>query len=189
MHIVHTACLKRLKTFSHLPQLDCVPIGEGIPVELTLIYTRRWDDCRTQETRNQALDFCFEVQANPNLWVIGGQRRAHYSAMVRITNGDCTSACLFYAQENEIRRFAVLLWPQKTGHLVLPALEVHSLRSSQKQSSDEAPLTQSAISCELDYQNLGETILVVPDLISTTVSLDPRGNGRSWLVESTSRSC
>ena len=46
---------------------------------------------------------------------------------------------------------------------------------------------ESTISCELDYQNVGESILVVPDLVSTTVALDPSGPGGSWLVESQSR--
>lgn len=47
---------------------------------------------------------------------------------------------------------------------------------------------ESPISCETDYRNQGETILVVPDLSSTTVSLDPSGSaGGAWLVESRNR--
>ena len=84
-------------------------------------------------------------------------------------------------------RFTLLLWPQKTGHLVLPALEIQPLSSPPPRGDDQGASTGQAISCELDYQSLGETVLVVPDMISTTVSLDPSGSGGSWLVESKSR--
>ena len=41
------------------------------------------------------------------------------------------------------------------------------------------------LTCEVDYQNHGESILVVPNLGSTTSSLEPDGHGGgAWLVES-----
>ena len=50
-------------------------------------------------------------------------------------------------------------------------------------SAAEAP-----ISCETDYDNQSDTIQVVSDLSSTTVSIDPNvPDGRAWLVDSESR--
>lgn len=83
--------------------------------------------------------------------------------------------------------FALLLWPQKPGHLLLPSVEIQALPSSQHQSREGKETVRALISCDVDYQNAGETVLVVPDLISTTVSLGPGGTGTGWLVESRSR--
>lgn len=48
--------------------------------------------------------------------------------------------------------------------------------------------TSTPPSCEVDYQNQGESILVVPNLSRTTVSLDPEGgSGGAWLVEAQTR--
>ena len=96
-------------------------------------------------------------------------------------------SCSRFAQENEIKRFALLLWPQNTGHLTLPSLEIRPFSASRKQSEGRLGSEQPIASCELDYQNAGETILVVPDVQSTTVSLDSNGAGGGWLVESRSR--
>ncbi|KAL6720132.1 hypothetical protein ACLMJK_002053 [Lecanora helva] len=167
MQVVHTARLRRVAASSTPPQLDTVPAGREIPMELTISHTRSWD---SQRMDDRALEFCYEIQANADVWIVGGQKRAHFSSV-----------------ENAVSRFPLILWPQKTGHLMLPSLEVHSLRPSPDQS-DEENTTVSEMSCELDYQNAGESILVVPDLIQTTVSLDPSGHGGAWLVDSRRRS-
>ena len=87
MRIVNTARLRRLTTVSGPPQLDSVPIGRGIPMELIIHHTRKWDKNESQGTEAQALDFCFEIRANADLWIIGGQWRAHYSSMVSTAAG------------------------------------------------------------------------------------------------------
>lgn len=86
-----------------------------------------------------------------------------------------------------MKRFLLLLWPQKTGHLVLPSVEIQSLAPTHSEIGDQDVEARALISSELDYQSLGDAVLVVPDLISTTVSLDPSGSGGGWLVESRSR--
>lgn len=52
-----------------------------------------------------------------------------------------------------------------------------------------APVQRQAIACEVDYRNHGETVLVLPDLRKTTVSLSASGSpgGSSWLVDSERR--
>jgi hypothetical protein len=47
-----------------------------------------------------------------------------------------------------------------------------------------------SISCETDYKNQGETVLVLADVKSTTVSLESGNaavNGHAWLLESERR--
>ena len=82
MQVVHTARLRRLAEPSDSPRRDSVPIGQGIPMELTISHTRSWDTEQLREREGQALDFCFEVQADPEVWIVGGQRRAHFSSQV-----------------------------------------------------------------------------------------------------------
>ena len=85
MQIVHTAYLRRRSTASEeSPELGPVPIDEGVPMELSISHTRAWDDKNVAGSGDQALDFCLEVQANPDTWVIGGQRKAHFSSAVSV---------------------------------------------------------------------------------------------------------
>lgn len=86
MHVVHTARLRRLEMSSSHPQLDSVPGGKGIPMELTISHTRKWGSEETHGAEDQALDFFFEIQANPDVWVVGGQRKVHFSSMVSKMN-------------------------------------------------------------------------------------------------------
>jgi len=96
MQVVHSARLRRLLTSSAPPQLDSVPMGKGIPMELTISHTRKWGNLNLKETASQALEFCFEIHANPDIWVVGGQRRAHFSAMVSKNDGGQIFVCLLY---------------------------------------------------------------------------------------------
>ena len=82
MQVVHTATLSRVRRPRCPPQLDAVPFGKGIPMELAITHTRRWGESRAFEMPNQALEFDFELQTNPDLWVVGGQKRAHFGARV-----------------------------------------------------------------------------------------------------------
>lgn len=92
-------------------------------------------------------------------------------------------------QENEIRRFPLLLIPQRTGYLLYPSVEVmvavpyRSTDSNTEQPASEKP----SYSSETDYRSQSEALLVVPNLSSTTVSLDSSHSssvGGTWLVDS-----
>ncbi|KAJ5127148.1 hypothetical protein N7448_007927 [Penicillium atrosanguineum] len=158
-------------------------VGQMISAELTLHHTRRWCSPATQENSGQPLECSYELHANPELWLLGGRRRGN-----------------FLAREGEATRFTVLLLPQKPGHLLLPGLEVRTFApsSSQPPTSPVAPDTASggpvmpaqrrSIPSEVDYRNHGETMLVLPDLRKTTVSLSASGSpGGPWLVDSERR--
>ncbi|PGH04895.1 hypothetical protein AJ80_08444 [Polytolypa hystricis UAMH7299] len=168
VQVVHTAELSLPSASgSHI-----YAVGEMIPATLTVRHTRRWCPVKAQEPGSE-LEFSYEILANPDLWLIGGRRRGHYAA-----------------KEGEMSSFTVMLLPQRAGHLILPGLEV-------KTFAIQAPLQSGLLSTpqrrpipnELDYRNLGETVLVTPDLRKTTISLDPSGSpgGGSWLVESERR--
>lgn len=83
MGIIHTACLNL--HYPHLkssPELECIALGQPIPAELVIKHTRRWLTQAEPSSKSQALEFCYEMQANPDTWLIGGRRKAHFSAKV-----------------------------------------------------------------------------------------------------------
>ena len=169
VQVLHIVCLKQSQPISSDIGLRAVPIGKPVPMELIITYTCYWDDPQRQSSRNETLDFYYEMQANSD-WLIGGQRKTHYTA-----------------REDEVMTFSLLLWPQRTGNLLLPSIEIHSIAGPKDGRSENDVAIESTIASEIDYQDQSRTILVIPDLLSTTVNLDP-GEGGGWLVESQSRS-
>ena len=73
---------------------------------------------------------------------------------------------------------------------MFPSVNIQSVASTRnlQQADDRGDLAESSVSYETDFQRQSETILVVSDLSSTTVSIDPCSTvARPWLVESKSR--
>ncbi|KAJ5664026.1 hypothetical protein N7507_004757 [Penicillium longicatenatum] len=183
IQVVHTAELQLQTGLDGSSDSSHAAVGQMIPAELTLRHTRRWCSPTNQEHAGQPLECSYEIHANPELWLLGGRRRGN-----------------FLAREGETTRFTILLLPQKPGHLLLPGLEIRTFAPSQLQAPSPAK-TDSAtgapaganqrhpIPCEVDYHNHGETVLVLPDLRKTTVSLSASGSpgGASWLVDSERR--
>ncbi|MCJ1403199.1 hypothetical protein MMC11_006422 [Xylographa trunciseda] len=151
-------------------------VGQCISAELRLQYTRRWDMKREASARGQdELEFYYELDASPETWLIGGRRKARFSA-----------------KEDEVLTFAVLLIPQRAGHLMFPSIEIkrleHHGEASPETVSPPPRGLDGAVACEVDYQSQGRSVLVVPNLSRTTVSLEAEaGGGGAWLVDSQSR--
>ena len=89
--------------------------------------------------------------------------------------------------------FRVMLLPQRPGCLLLPGVDVKTFITGAKDGDGDGEQRRQ-ISCEVDYRNHGETVVVSPDLSQTTVSLgvsastDTQGGGGGWLVDSQRRS-
>ncbi|KAL4737975.1 trafficking protein particle complex subunit 10 [Aspergillus similis] len=190
IQVVLTAELR----LTNLPsQAPYAAVGQTITAELRLSHTRRWCSPDQRENGDGPLEFSYELHANPELWMVGGRRRGNFTA-----------------SEGETKTFAIMLLPQKAGHLLLPGLEIRSFVPSPLQSPSTSaaavagtgavagPRTPGAgpgqsvqvqrrpIGSEVNYRNHGETVLVLPDLRGTTVSLSGGGQG-SWLIDSERR--
>jgi len=82
--IVHTVHIRLID-----PLLDArghpaaVAVGHSVPAELVLSYSRGWNT--PEQTFGKApeeLEFYYELDANPDTWLIGGWRRAQFTAKV-----------------------------------------------------------------------------------------------------------
>ncbi|KAK4698015.1 trafficking protein particle complex subunit 10, partial [Lecanoromycetidae sp. Uapishka_2] len=159
MHIIHNARLRSLIVVeSDTSEPTTLSVGQALPMELVISHNRQWGGDSHPSVDSEVLDFVYEVQASPDVWLIGGQKKAHFSA-----------------KEDETRTFSLLLYPQTTGHLMYPTIEINFVPSDSNMLSETNDASQA------------ESVLVVPDRISSTISLDPSGAGAGWLVESRSR--
>ncbi|EED21634.1 TMEM1 family protein, putative [Talaromyces stipitatus ATCC 10500] len=210
IQVVHTAELRLLTTDNN--EFTHAAVGHMIPAELILHHTRRWCSQQTEKPESgEQLEFAYELHVNQDQWLIGGRRRGHFTAA-----------------EDEVRNFAIMLLPQKAGHLLLPSIEIKtfvlcstatvvganisttmSTGASSSGNRTNAPVTSPSVTSptsvttpatvaaapwtqqqrrqipnEVDYKNHAETILVLPDLRKTTVSLE---SGSPGLIESESR--
>jgi hypothetical protein len=195
MQIVHTAELHILHASAENYNPDtAVVIGDSIPATLELSYSCVWDTNgeQTPPSESRTLDFFYELEASPDTWIMGGRRRAQYTAHVSPPHPTSHKGIshLQSKQENETVTFPILLIPQKAGHLLYPSIEIKSveeLRLRDVASPQGTGGLNAGLTCELDYKNQGEAVLVVPNRASTTIGLDlDSGNGgpAAWVVES-----
>jgi hypothetical protein len=147
-HILHTVSL----TPTSLP----IPIiaTAGLPLQTTLriSHTRGWASAPPPSVPTE---FIYTLEANPEAWLIAGQRRAHFSA-----------------QENEVLEWPILLIPLKPGVTLLPNVEIRN----KPVKKDETELN-----CETDYLSYGETVTIVPDVRSSTVGVGDMSPGREGM--------
>ncbi|MCJ1477365.1 hypothetical protein MMC13_006036 [Lambiella insularis] len=176
--IVHTARLRFLPPPSKERNQDnAIAVGDVVPAELILKYTRKWDTQRPgSDDGRDMTEFSYELDASSDTWLLGGRRRAQ-----------------FVAKEHEVLTFPILLIPQRPGHLMYPSIDIKHV----EEDAVNTPIARSPqfggldarLSCEVEYRNHGESVLVVPNLSSTTVSLDGEAGNRggAWLVGAQSR--
>lgn len=151
MQVVHTAKLDII----NVGATDAWHVGDAIPAELRIKLTTQW--ARKEEAAPSALTFNYELDAPPDAWIIGGQRRG-----------------LFSVDEGQEIQFPVLLLPQRAGHLMLPALDMRSVGGE-----PGGP----PVHCEVDYRSQGESVLVMSSIEAPTVGINVRGERRSWLID------
>jgi len=172
MPVVHTA---ELRLLSSEDKSVPVAVGQMMGAELILSHTRAWDKPEAGSQKRPkppqgsdakpCLEFSYELHANPEVWLIGGRRRGNFQGSL-----------------DKVETFPVMLLPQRPGHLLLPSLEI---KTYVVESSGNKRTSRSAVTSELDYRSHAHSVLVLPDLRSTTVSLE--GAGGSWLLDSDRR--
>jgi hypothetical protein len=123
-------------------------VGQSLMATLRIQHTRRWDSPGSLETAvssssSTSLDFIYEIDAHPDTWLIGGQRRLRFTA-----------------DEDEVKTWTVVLIPLRTGRILLPSVDV---RVFGKESED--------LTCETEFKGIGSTVLVVGNVKETTMTM------------------
>jgi hypothetical protein len=170
VHILHTASLD-LVSLSH-PSKTAI-VGQPLQATLHISHTRRWASTTSLvaaanlASAEDPIDFVYTLDASPDQWLIAGQRRA-----------------LFTVAEDEVKEFTIVLIPLKAGNALLPSVDIRpSIKPREK--DDIKASEEEVLNCETDYLSYGESVMIVPDVSSSTVSIGDMslGSPRSvvWL--------
>ncbi|KFA62582.1 hypothetical protein S40285_05810 [Stachybotrys chlorohalonatus IBT 40285] len=163
--IVHTADLRL-----HPPALGTTPtvvVNQMLPATLHLKWTRSWD---TNLSARDDQEFSYEVTAPADTWLLGGRRKGHF--VIPAAQGD---AGLSSTPETEAEIPLVLI-PLREGYLPYPTIDIREVPADGVVDDALMPL------CEVDWRNLGETVRVLGNTKSITVSLDASGAAGGPLV-------
>lgn len=183
--VVHTADLKLLERSAGIGKNTVAAANQPITGSLSIKWTRIWDTEQLDHaaTGNDFLEFFYELSGAADTWLIGGKRKGHF----RIPKDP--------NQHGEQKlSFPVVLIPLREGFLpfpnieIKPALFVKVHKPGHAGADEDTRVKQTNITCETDFKNAGETIRVVSNSRTTTVSLDASGpQGGAWLLESEKR--
>lgn len=155
---VHSASLSLLEiglTNQTSPRI--LTVGKPIKARASIYHTSKWSDVSiftNVKARDAHLGFVMDIQTESDTWIIGGQRRAHFTP-----------------NEGEATAFELTLVPVKPGCHSLPTVDVQPApvvdadgRSDQRQ--------QPGISCETHYESSGQMVQVIQDLRTTRVRIE-----------------
>jgi hypothetical protein len=144
-----------------------IAIGQPLAAILKVRHTGGWEE-GPMDVQSNAIEFSYEVIASPDMWLVGGRRRGNFTV-------DLTE-----------QAFPVLLIPQRAGHLLLPSVEV--MCNTLNGDNSRAVLPKPQIAYEVNYKSQAKSVLVIPNLCETTISLDTESAaGKSLLVDSRRR--
>ncbi|KAL3954309.1 hypothetical protein ACCO45_012265 [Purpureocillium lilacinum] len=142
-----------------------VNVNQALPTTLHLKWTRAWD---TEASKRADQEFSYEVGAPSDTWIIGGRRRGHF-VIPGTSSASSPTGYMTSTAETEAE-IPLVLMPQREGWLAYPSVEIREIVT-------DAGGQESTQACEVDFRNLGETVRVISERRSVTVSLDASGPG------------
>lgn len=183
LHILHTASLDindsgAQKTGSRNSPSPVLYVGQSLNATLRITHTRRWDSAtslskalgrssgKSEGSDGLPVEFIYEILANPEVWLVGGQRKRR-----------------FEAREGQVSEFDLVLVPLRQGRLMLPGLDVRWLPPEKVEGDAEDTKGEEgeSVTSETVYESAGETVTVVANIGCSTV--DIRGFGTGVLAE------
>lgn len=155
-------------------------LNQVLQATLHLKWTRVWD---TDGGRAKDIEFSYDVSASSDTWLVGGRRKGHF-VIPGTGSGDNTAAAVSSTPETEAE-IPLILIPQKEGWLPYPSVDIREV-NTEPHRGDAGQ--QHGHNIEVDCRNIGETVRVISDKLSLTVSLDASGpQGGPLVFESESR--
>lgn len=181
--IVHTASLNVLPKERYAAHSAPVAaVGQMLLAELSIKHTRRWGSPEALKSvanlldAKAPMDFVYDIEANPDVWLVAGQRRAQFTA-----------------KEDELLTFPIMLLPLRSGNLLLPTIDIKPRITTSRAQQQPTPVpgqagasseesTENSLVCETDYLTRGETIMVIPNVRSTTIGVKEFGSSGAGSV-------
>ena len=147
---------------------DILVLGQSINARLTVTNTRAWSTHAIFQSRHSDdesagrshVDFIFDIQPDPDCWLVGGQRRGH-----------------FKAKAGEELTFDVLLIPLKIGCHPLPNVDIQAEQANANVDVDDGAQKSSIVSCETHYENAGQLVQVIRGLTVSRVYVPESSSG------------
>ena len=156
VHKVSIGLLGQQKYAEH--DLQILALGQSFKAQMKITSTRSWSmKCISVTKDDEGEDdhsFVYDIQADPDSWLIGGQRRTRFSAKdgVELT-------------------FDLLLIPLRLGTYSLPNVDVQAVRVSGNTDTNNNEVEPSAVSCETHCESAGPALQVIRDLRSARVQI------------------
>ncbi|KAL6872945.1 cis-golgi transport protein particle complex subunit [Trichoderma novae-zelandiae] len=175
--VLHTADI-RLQSLIPSPVKDSTGAGlptvctnQMLPATLHLKWTRIWD---TDAAVRSDQEFSYEVTAPADTWLLGGRRKGHF--VIPGPSASSPAEVMTSSAETEAE-IPLIMIPLREGWLPYPLVEIREVVNTDGEGGQA-----TALGCEVDLRNLGETVRVVGDRSGMTVSLDASGPGGGPLV-------
>lgn len=91
--VVHTVKLRMMPGDNDgQSSVALAAVGQIIGANLEIKHTQRWDTANVREAlshgEEKSLQFSYEVQANPDSWLVAGRRKGHFHAKVCQASSD-----------------------------------------------------------------------------------------------------
>ncbi|KAI5210472.1 hypothetical protein E4T39_00019 [Aureobasidium subglaciale] len=152
---------------------EAVMVGRPLAATLTINHTRRW--AGTAVASDTPLSFAYNVDAPADgPWLVAGPKRSRFDLK----------------PDDEETKVSLVLVPLRPGMHLLPSIDIQPvalavdnsgssgmsrlLSPGQNNAPVEEESTQPLVSCETDYHNSGETVMVVRGTRTTTVTVRER---------------
>ncbi|XP_014553540.1 hypothetical protein COCVIDRAFT_107443 [Bipolaris victoriae FI3] len=175
-HILHTASLT-LNSPSTTFQSPIAIVGQPLMATLRISHTRRWASSSSLVSAanlndpTDPIDFVYTIDANPEVWLVAGQRRAHFTAT-----------------EDQEHEWPIVLIPLRPGNTLLPNVEIRPRIKARPEKGKSDTDDVEILNCEMDNLSFADAVVVVQDVRSSTAGVGDMGMGSMrgvvWLESS-----
>ncbi|EMD59427.1 hypothetical protein COCSADRAFT_41278 [Bipolaris sorokiniana ND90Pr] len=175
-HILHTASLT-LNSPSTTFQSPIATVGQPLMATLRISHTRRWASpsslvsAANLNDPTDPIEFVYTIDANPEVWLVAGQRRAHFTAT-----------------EDQEHEWPIVLIPLRPGNTLLPNVEIRPRIKARPEKGKSDTGDVEILNCETDNLSFADAVVVAQDVRSSTVGVGDMGMGSMrgvvWLESS-----
>ncbi|EUC43169.1 hypothetical protein COCMIDRAFT_7340 [Bipolaris oryzae ATCC 44560] len=175
-HILHTTSLT-LTSPSTTLQSPIATVGQPLTATLRISHTRRWASptslvsAANLNDPTDPIDFVYTIDANPEVWLVAGQRRAYFTAT-----------------EDQEHEWPIVLIPLRPGNTLLPNVEIRPRIKARPEKGKSDTGDVEILNCETDNLSFADAVVVAQDVRSSTVGVGDMGMGSMrgvvWLESS-----